>query len=179
MWQKLRRSRQVWSCIAATCSAHLVLAPADPGSPTRTLARWGGVAWKSCALRIGFCDPRWKSQPSAAVTLRPSTSLRACRARSRHGRALRLRVSRESEVAANETRAARRRGCLYARHRAQLKPLTKYCRGRVGDATEDDSAASPKRGGAHQGAPFDTRQRRNCCRYLLDLLFERLARAAG
>jgi hypothetical protein len=41
------------------------------------------------------------------------------------GRTLQLRVSRESEVAANETRAARRRGCLHARHRAQLKALTK------------------------------------------------------
>src|SRR5262245_28126180 len=35
---------------------HLILAPAD-------------VAWKSCALRIVFCDPRWVPQPNAVVTL--------------------------------------------------------------------------------------------------------------
>jgi hypothetical protein len=77
----------VWSCVAATCSAHLVLAPAD-------------VAWKSCALRIVFCDPRWVPNPAR---------------QSRCGRALQLRVSRESEVAANETRTAGRRGSLHAR----------------------------------------------------------------
>src|SRR6476619_7459717 len=63
---------------ARTCRAHLVLAPAD-------------VAWKSCALRIEFFDPRWVPNPAR---------------QSRCGRALQLRVSRESEVAANETRAA-------------------------------------------------------------------------
>ena len=59
-------------------AAHLVLAPAD-------------VAWKSCDLRMVVCDPRWVPNPAQ---------------QSRFGRALLLRVSRESEVAANETRGA-------------------------------------------------------------------------
>jgi len=57
---------------------HLVLAPAD-------------VAWKSLALRNAFRDPRWVPNPTR---------------QSRCGRALELRQSRESEVAANETHAA-------------------------------------------------------------------------
>jgi hypothetical protein len=58
-------------------TAHLGLAPAD-------------VAWKNCALRTAFCDPR-RSVTCAAVRLRA---------------ALQLCVSRESEVAATETRSA-------------------------------------------------------------------------
>ena len=51
------------------------------------------------ALRIVFCDPRWVPQPNAAVTLRARLPLRA---------------SRESEVAANETRAAGGPACPWS-----------------------------------------------------------------
>ena len=39
-----------WNVSSAN-AVHLVLAPAD-------------VAWKSCALRTVFCDPRWVPNPT-------------------------------------------------------------------------------------------------------------------
>ena len=63
----------------AVGAAHLVLAPAD-------------IAWKSCALRIVVCDPRWVPNPA-----RPS----------RYGRALLL--SRVTRVRGRGERDARRR----------------------------------------------------------------------
>jgi hypothetical protein len=69
---------------AATCRTHLVLAPAD-------------VAWKSRALRIVFCDPRWVPQPNAAVTLRARfTASRVTRVRGRGERDARGRRPRLS-----------------------------------------------------------------------------------
>jgi hypothetical protein len=70
---------------AATCRTHLVLAPAD-------------VAWKSRALRIVFCDPRWVPQPNAAVTLRARfTASRVTRVRGRGERDARGRRPRVSD----------------------------------------------------------------------------------
>jgi hypothetical protein len=157
------------------------------------------------AARVSFLLPRTSRGKAAPSALSSATRVgsRNPSRQSRCGRALPLRVSRESEVAANETRAAGGRVCLGRpgvvgatllgvvrplRVQGQIGALQlsvhrrrsdKVVPDRVGDATEDDAATSPKRGGAHQAAPFNTRQRRNCCRHLLDLLFERLARAAG
>ncbi len=86
---------------------HLGLAPAD-------------VAWKSRALRMVFCDPRWVPNPTR---------------QSRYGRALPLRVSRESEVAATETHAA---GGV----------ALPACRGTRCDSFENHAAGVPIRGGA-------------------------------
>jgi hypothetical protein len=94
-----------------------------PGVPVRARLRVGWRCVEKRALRIVFCDPRWVPQPNPAVTLHPSTLLRACRAASRHGRALSLRVSRESEVAANETRTAGGRVCPSAPRRRRQAPL--------------------------------------------------------
>jgi hypothetical protein len=57
--------------------------------PRISFAAPADVAWKSCALRNVFCDPRRVPNPTR---------------QSRCGRALLLRVSRESEGASNETR---------------------------------------------------------------------------
>lgn len=78
--------------VAAAGTAWLVLAPAD-------------VAWKSCALRTVFCDPRWAGSPTRTPARWGASVPNPARS-SRGGRALEL--SRVTRVRGRGDRATRR-----------------------------------------------------------------------
>jgi hypothetical protein len=84
--------------VSFSLSGSAVADPAPAAPPRRT------------HLVLAPADVAWKSAPSASSSATRVGSRNPTR-QSRGGRALPLRVSRESEVAANETRAAGGRRC--------------------------------------------------------------------
>jgi hypothetical protein len=93
--------------VSFSLSGSAVADPAPAAPPRRT------------HLVLAPADVAWKSAPSALSSATRVGSRNPTR-QSRCGRALPLRVSRESDVAANETRAAGGRGCpMGARRRRQ------------------------------------------------------------
>jgi hypothetical protein len=100
------------------CCANIQLGPA--------LLCQIGLGWpRPPAARISFLLPRTSRGKAAPSALSSATRVgsRNPTRQSRYGRALPLRGSRESEVAANETRAAGGRACPWARRVGARGPV--------------------------------------------------------